>query len=117
MQLSQLWALIGLEAGLDGATLWPNLQAVVTWTGGNCAVPISRLRSLLSQQTRVIEMGYLSSECLGTVNVDVLNNRCVPTLADNLFEFVEVGDDASAVEPVLLHQLQVGRKYTVIVTT
>lgn len=116
-RLSQLRALIGQGEGLDCATLWPNLQAVVTWTAGNCAVLISRLRSLVSQQTRIIEMGYLSSECLGTVNVDVLNNRCVPTLADNVFEFAEVGDDASAVEPILLHQLQAGRKYTVIVTT
>ena len=75
------------------------------------------LGALLSLQTRIIEMGYLSSECLGTVDVDVLNNRCGPTLADNFFEFVEVGGDASAVEPVLLHQLQAGPKYTVIVTT
>ena len=116
-RLSQLRVFIGQEEALDCATLWPNLRAVVTWTGGNCAVLIPKLGSLLSPQTRIIEMGYLSSECLGTVNVDVLNNRCVPTLADNLFEFVEVGDEASDVEPVLLQQLQAGRKYTVIVTT
>jgi hypothetical protein len=116
-RLSQLRAFIGQEEALDCATLWPNLQAVVTWMGGNCAVLIPRLRSLLPQRARIIEMGYLSSECLGTLNVDVLNNRCVPTLADNLFEFVEVGDEASDVKPILLHQLQAGRKYTVIVTT
>ncbi len=116
-RLSQLQALVRQAAELDCATLWPNLQAVVTWTGGNCAVLIARLRALLPPRTRVIEMGYLSSECLGTVNVDVLNNRCVPTLQENFFEFVEVDDDAPGVEPVLLHHLREGRKYAVIVTT
>lgn len=116
-RLSWLRTLVGQEARLDCATLWPNLQAVVTWTGGNCGVLLSKLRSLLPQPARIIEMGYLSSECLGTVNVDVLNNRCVPTLHENLFEFMEVGDEASGSEPVLLHQIQEGRKYAVIVTT
>ncbi|MEK6804223.1 MAG: GH3 auxin-responsive promoter family protein [Nitrospirota bacterium] len=117
VRLSQLQALVGQAAGLDCATLWPNLRAVVTWTGGNCAVLIAGLRALLPPRTRVIEMGYLSSECLGTVNVDVLNNRCVPTLEENFFEFVEVDDDAPGAEPVLLHHLQEGRNYAVIVTT
>ena len=117
VRLSQLRAFIGQEESLDYAALWPNLQAVVTWMGGNCAVLISTLRSLLPQQARIIEMGYFSSECLGTVNVDVLNNSCVPTLDENFFEFVEGGEDRAGAEPVLLHQLEAGRKYAVIVTT
>ena len=116
-RLSWLRTLVRQAARLDCATLWPDLQAVVTWTGGNCAVLLPRLRSLLPAQTRIIEMGYLSSECLGTVNVDVLSNRCVPTLHENLFEFVDVSDDVPGREPVLLHQLEAGRKYSVIVTT
>ena len=117
VRLSQLRAFIGQEESLDYAALWPNLQAVVTWMGGNCAVLISTLRSLLPQQARIIEMGYFSSECLGTVNVDVLNNSCVPTLDENFFEFVEGGEGRAGAEPVLLHQLEAGRKYAVIVTT
>lgn len=116
-RLSQLQALVGHAARLDCATLWPNLQAVVTWTGGNCAMLIAGLRALLPPRTRVIEMGYLSSECLGTVNVDVLNNRCVPTLEENFFEFSEVEDEAPGAKLLLLHHLQAGRKYAVIVTT
>lgn len=116
-RLSWLRALVGDAARLDCATLWPNLQAVVTWTAGNCAVLMPRLRSLLPSKTHIIEMGYLSSECLGTLTVDVLNNRGVPTLHDNLFEFVEVGDHMSGRRPVLLHELQPGRKYAVVVTT
>ncbi len=116
-RLTWLRALVGEAAQLDYATLWPNLQAVVTWTGGNCAVLTPRLRSLLPPQAHVIEMGYLSSECLGTLTVDVLNNRCVPTLHENLFEFVEVGDHVPERRPVLLHELELGRKYAVVVTT
>ncbi len=117
-RLSWLRSLIGQEMRLDFATLWPDLQAVVTWTGGNCAVLIPKLRSLLPQNASVIEMGYLSSECLGSLNVDVLNNRCVPTFHENFFEFVEVGEhEELRRDPVRLPQIQEGRKYSVIVTT
>jgi len=42
-RLSQLQAFIGQEEMLGYATLWPNLRAVVTWTGGNCAVLTPKL--------------------------------------------------------------------------
>jgi hypothetical protein len=117
-RLSWLRSLIGQEARLDFAALWPDLQAVVTWMGGNCAVLIPKLRSLLPQCASVIEMGYLSSECLGSLNVDVVNNRCVPTFHENFFEFVEVGEQEELCrDPIRLHQIQEGRKYSVIVTT
>ena len=117
-RLSLLRSLIGQEACLDFAVLWPELQAVVTWTGGNCAVLIPKLRSLLPQRSGVIEMGYLSSECLGSLNVDVVNNQCIPTLHENFFEFVEVEEQKELCrDPIRLHQIQEGRKYSVIVTT
>ena len=115
-RVAWLRTLRGRPACLDYATLWPDLQAVVTWTGGNCGLLVPKLRSLLPPQTRIIEMGYLSSECLGTVNVDVVNNRCLPTLHEHLFEFVEVSDDEPERVPVLLHETEAGRKYSVIVT-
>jgi len=117
-RLAYLRTLMGQATKLDLATLWPELRAVITWTGGNCAVLIPKLRSLLSREVAVIEMGYLSSECLGSLNVDVCENRCIPTFQEHLFEFIEVRDgDDHATEPVMLGDLQEGRKYQVLVTT
>jgi GH3 auxin-responsive promoter len=117
-RLAYLRTLMGQATKLDLATLWPELRAVITWTGGNCAVLIPRLRSLLSSEMAVIEMGYLSSECLGSLNVDVCENRCIPTFQEHLFEFIEVKDgDDQVSEPVMLGDLHEGRKYQVLVTT
>jgi hypothetical protein len=72
----------------------------------------------LPQGTAVIEMGYLSSECLGSLNVDVVRNRCVPTLHEQVFEFVEAHHwERDQPATVTLDQLEEGRKYSVIVTT
>jgi phenylacetate-coenzyme A ligase PaaK-like adenylate-forming protein len=117
-RLSHLRALIGQEASLTLASLWPSLRAVVTWTGGNCALLIPKLRALLPEGAVIIEMGYLSSECLGSLNVDVVHNRCVPTFHEHLFEFVEAHHwERDQPATVTLEQLEVGRKYSVIVTT
>ena len=117
-RLAYLQTLTEHASTLDLATLWPGLRAVITWTGGNCGVLIPKLRTLLSQETAVIEMGYLSSECLGSLNVDVRENRCIPTFQEHVFEFIEVkDDDGHAPGPVLLGDLRQGQKYQVLVTT
>ena len=117
-RLAYLRTFIGDASKLDLASLWPELRAVITWTGGNCAVLIPKLRSLLSSETAVIEMGYLSSECLGSLNVDVRENRCIPTLQEHFFEFIEMVDGGDHVpEPVLLGDVHQGKKYHVLVTT
>ncbi|MBX3335585.1 MAG: GH3 auxin-responsive promoter family protein [Nitrospira sp.] len=117
-RLAYLGTLMGHASTIDLATLWPDLRAVITWTGGNCAVLIPKLRALLSKKTAVIEMGYLSSECLGSLNVDVRENRCIPTFQEHVFEFIEVSDNEShRSDPLILNDLREGRKYHVLVTT
>lgn len=117
-RLAYLHALTGQASTLDLAVLWPELRAVITWTGGNCSVLIPKLRILLPNETAVIEMGYLSSECLGSLNVDVRENRCIPTFQEHFFEFIEVNDgDGQMPRPVLLGDLREGHKYQVLVTT
>ncbi len=117
-RLAYLRTLMQYASTLDLAALWPGLCAVITWTGGNCGVLIPKLRTLVSQETAVIEMGYLSSECLGSLNVDVRANRCIPTFQEHFFEFIGVKDDDDSVSrPVMLGDLREGQKYQVLVTT
>jgi len=117
-RLRDLQAFLGHEDQLTVEALWPNLKAVVTWTGGSCGVLISKLKSRLSAKAAIVEMGYLSSECLGSLNVNVQTNQCVPTFNENFFEFVEQTDwDADRLNTVTLDQLETGKRYYVIVTT
>jgi len=99
-------------------TLWPNLQAIATWTGGSCKILIPKLRTLLANQTRIIELGYLSSEFRGSLLVDSVINKCIPTFHENFFEFVELSDwDNNIPHFLTLDQIEAGKQYYVIVTT
>ncbi|MGD9852371.1 MAG: GH3 auxin-responsive promoter family protein [Nitrospirales bacterium] len=117
-RLSQLLSLVGHEDRVTVQELWPHLKAVVTWTGGSCGVLVPMLQARLAPQTAIVEMGYLSSECVGSVNVDPLTNRCVPLIQDYVYEFI-LQDDWEADRPhtMTLEQLEEGQKYYVVVTT
>ena len=100
------------------ADIWPNLQTVTTWTGGNCAVLIPGLKRQLSPTTRIVEMGYLSSEFRGSITVDVVRNKGIPTIHENFFEFVERDQwENKTAEFLTISSLQEGKQYYVIVTT
>jgi len=100
------------------ADLWPELKAITVWTGGSCGIPISRLREKLPVDTRIVEVGYMSSEFRGGVTIDVLANRQVPTFHQNFFEFVEK-DQWEENEPnfLRLDQITSGVQYYIFVTT
>ena len=98
--------------------IWPDLQGVLTWTGGSCGVPLRSLAGLLPADVMIVEVGYLASEVRGTINVDVRRNTCLPTLFNTFFEFAErQGWESGSAELQCLHELEEGREYYVFVTT
>jgi hypothetical protein len=113
-----LRALASNKAQPAFADLWPNLKSVTTWMGGSCAVLIPSIKKLLSPSTRIVEMGYLSSEFRGSITVDALNNKSIPTIHENFFEFVE--RDAWENERtgfLTVEKIEEGKQYYVFATT
>lgn len=97
---------------------WSNLKSVVTWTKGSCEYLISTLKEITPGSTSIIELGYLSSEFRGTVNVNGLDSRSLPTLKYNFFEFIAVDQyESGNYETLLVGDLIVGQKYYILVTT
>ena len=89
-----------------------------TWTSGSCRVLIPSLRKQLLPSTNIIEMGYLSSEFRGSITIDVLKNKGIPTLEENFFEFVAEEEWGSETPTFLtLEQIEEDRKYYIFVTT
>ena len=67
---------------------------------------------------KLVEMGYLSSEFRGSLTVDPVNNRAVPTVHENFFEFVEREKwENGCPEFLTIDQIELGAAYYVIVTT
>lgn len=104
-----------IPAGRLLGDLWPNLQAIITWTHGNCATYLPALRREFPN-TAILEAGYLASELYGTIPVG--GGRCVPSLEHTFFEFIAVDAwESGSRESQLLHTLEQGHRYYVIVTT
>lgn len=100
------------------ADLWPNLKVVSTWTAGSCSILIPVLRESLSTSTRIVETGYFASEFRGSINVDVKNNRAVPTLHETFFEFVEKDKwEGGAPQFHTIETIEPGKQYYIFITT
>ena len=97
---------------------WPELKLVSTWTSGNCQTLIPAVQAQLGEHTHICEMGYLSSEFRGTINLDISNRREVPTINENFFEFVDKNAwQTEHPKFLMLHQIEEGKEYYVFVTT
>ena len=118
LRAAQLADRLNATKRLTYADIWPDLQGMVTWTGGSCGVPLRSLSGLLPADATIIEFGYLASEIRGTINVDVQRNLCLPTLFNTFFEFADrQGWESGTIDLQCLHELEEGREYYVFVTT
>lgn len=114
----------GRVAGLAGgatltyADLWPGIRLVTTWTGGSCGIALDKLRGKLPSAARVMELGYQSTECRGTIALEPEAAGGLPPLHHHFFEFVEqAGWDRGLPEFLTLAQLEAGRQYYILITT
>ena len=98
--------------------LWPGLCVIVTWVGGNCSLLMPELRQLISPATRIIELGYLSSEFRGGITIDTRNNLQIPCIHECFFEFAEQAyREAGGTDLQTLDQLEPGKRYYIFATT
>jgi hypothetical protein len=113
-----LRVLAAREHPLTLADIWPRLRAVVTWLGGGCAIAAAAVRAQLPRGAFMIDAGYVASEVRGTIVVDIENNLALPMLGDVFFEFVPASAwESGERDTRLLHELEDGADYHVIVTT
>ncbi|MEM9257727.1 MAG: GH3 auxin-responsive promoter family protein, partial [Pseudomonadota bacterium] len=126
-RIAALEQLFAAEQPIGFNQLWPDLRLVVTWTGGSCGIPLGRLQRALAPSTQVMELGYIASECRGTISsakTVVVNGKTryqqIACLQQNFFEFVERSDwETNGVDGAsfrLLHELERGQQYYIIVT-
>ena len=105
-------------AGVRIGDLWPALRLVVTWTCASAGITIDLLRHELAPSTRILELGYISSEFRGTITLGKLAGSGLPTLDSHFFEFVEREKwDRGEPEYLSLDRIRKGVDYYLIVTT
>jgi len=100
------------------ADLWPGLRLIVTWTCASAGVAVQALKHELAPCTRILELGYVSSEFRGTVTLGKRSGSGIPTLHTHFFEFVEREKwDAGEPEFLTMDRVEKGKIYYLIVTT
>ena len=103
---------------LTFANVWPDIRLLTTWTGGSCGIALERLRAKLPAATAVMELGYQSTECRGSIALKTGTMGGLPPLHHHFFEFVEQSawDDGRPTFRTL-DELETGARYYVLITT
>jgi hypothetical protein len=114
-QLKALWL---KEGRLRIKDLWPNVQAVASWTGGSCSIFWEQLAGEFPEQTLVRDLGYLSSEFRGSIPLSGSEKAGLPTFRTNFLEFVKRDDwdDGKRDKFLLIDELEDGAQYYIFVT-
>lgn len=103
---------------LTFANVWPGIRLMTTWTGGSCGIALQNVRRKLPADAMVMELGYQSSECRGTIALEPETPGGLPPLHHHFFEFVEQAAwDSGRRQCLTLDKLVAGRRYYVLFTT
>jgi hypothetical protein len=103
---------------LTFANVWPAIRLVTTWTGGSCGIALAGVRGRLPSGTVVMELGYQSSECRGSIPLEAETPGGLPPLHHHFLEFVEETSwNSGSRECLTLAQLSAGRRYYALFTT
>jgi GH3 auxin-responsive promoter len=106
------------ERELTFSNVWPGIRLITTWTGGSCGIALGRLRTKLPPGTAVMELGYQSTECRGTIALTANEAGGLPPLHHHFFEFVEQASwDDGRPGFRTLGELETGRRYYIVITT
>lgn len=102
---------------LTFANVWPNLKLLTTWTGGSCGIALTALREKLPPKTKVMELGYQSTEFRGSMALQAETSAGLPPLHHHFFEFVGQSRwDNGTPEFLTLTQLAQNKIYYILVT-
>jgi hypothetical protein len=111
------WGKPFTEPHTSGRTLyeaiWPRMRVISCWAHGNAAHAVPALRAYFPRAV-IQPKGLLATEAF--VSFPFKEDLSALSLLSHFFEFEEV-DDVEIPPIKLAHELQVGRRYAVIVTT
>jgi hypothetical protein len=111
-------ALVGGDEGLF-ARLWPKLTTVNAWLGGHAPFYTAKLAPFLSREDNPIPIrdpGFSASEGLFGIPLGSGSAEGVLHVLGPFMEFVPEGEDVHG-PTVLAHELEVGGRYQILVTT
>jgi hypothetical protein len=96
---------------------WPNLDVIACWKGGPPKIYAQYLKRFFGD-VPVWDVGLLCSEGRVTIPMDFVTSAGPLDIENNFFEFIPEEHMEDASPPTLLpHELEVGKRYSVLLTT
>ena len=97
--------------------VWPDLNTIVCWTGGNCGHYLKQLPEYFGHHISIKDPGYLASELRATIPLSLDSATGLPTFNHNFYEFVlasEIDDDTAVFHT--LESVEQGKQYYIFIT-
>ncbi len=117
VRAAMLEALLEEHGRLRPQDYWPNLKLVHTWKHGNCRLVLPQLEPWYGE-IPMVDFGYIASELTATDVILPHNDGSVLQVQNAFYEFSreEEGDSPDR-RFYMAHQLEVGERYFVHITT
>ena len=107
----RLVGILAREGRLPTYELWPNLQMISCWADGSSRLAVPAIQESFPA-TPIQRKGLLATE--GVVSVPICSAQgSVAAVTSHFYEFL----DQSSTTPRFLHELELGREYSVLLTT
>jgi len=97
--------------------VWPDLNAIVCWTGGNCAHYLKQIPEYFGGHVSIQDPGYLAGEVRGAIPLTLNSPTGLPAFNHNFYEFVLIAD-INETNPIFytLENVEQGQQYYIFIT-
>ncbi len=114
----RLQAMVDEHGALRPRDYWPNMKLLHTWKNGNCRLVLPQLEPWFGTDVPILDFGYIASEITATDLMDPENDGSVLQVRNAFYEFSkeEDGDEPDR-RMYLAHELEVGQRYFIHITT
>jgi len=99
--------------------VWPAMVALACWKGGTVRPYLDQLAPYFPEGLRLRDLGWLASECRGSVPLSDDGDSGPLAIATNVYEFfpADIARKPAPTDLLTVDQLEVGGHYLVYVTT
>ena len=113
----KLREILATDGVLTPKSVWPNLCAINTWQGGNAPFYLKKVAPLWGEASQRC-LGLRATEGIFSIPLDDFTSSAVLAVNGHFMEFVEESEDLKEdSETLLAHELEVGGRYRMIITT
>ena len=112
-----------MENFVDYSVIWEKLSLVSCWADSDSYEIFIKLKKKLNSDKKNMDLkfqgkGLMSTECIVSFPLENVENGSVVAYNSFFYEFIQVsGDELENSSPKLLNELEMGKRYCVVVTT